>query len=112
MTESLYFDTNVFLYLFFRIYLILSYLSKRKFKFHVRNTFLEPGNHLCRVPQRSILGPLSFLSYINDMPQAADCELLLYTDNTYLLFQYKDITEIEMTQNKNFSMLYDGFLDN
>ena len=46
------------------------------------------------------------------MPQATDCELLLYTDNTYLLFQYKDITEIEMTQNKNFSMLYDGFLDN
>ena len=46
------------------------------------------------------------------MPQAADCELLLYTDKTYLLFQYKDITEIEMTQNKNFSMLYDGFLDN
>ena len=46
------------------------------------------------------------------MPQAADCELLLYTDNTYLLFQHKDITEIEMAQNKNFSMLYDGFLDN
>ena len=112
MTESLYFDTNVFLHLFFLIYLILSYLSKRKFKVHVRNTFLEPGNQLCGVPQRSILGPLSFLSYINDMPQAADCELLLYTDNTYLLFQHKGITEIETEQNKNSSMLYDGFLDN
>ena len=111
MTESLYFDTNVFLHLFFLIYIILSYLSKRKFKVHVWNTFLEPGNQLCGVPQRSILGPLSFLSYINDMPQAADCELLLYTDNTYLLFQHKDITEIETEQNKNSSMLYDGFLD-
>ena len=41
------------------------------------------------------------------MPQAVDCELLLYADDTYLIFQHKDITGIEMELNKNFSMFCD-----
>ena len=41
------------------------------------------------------------------MLQAVDCELLLYADDTCLIFQHKDITEIEMPLNKNFSILCD-----
>ena len=89
-----------------------SYLSNRKFKVHIKNTFSEPGNLLCGVPQGSILGPLLFLLYINDMPQAVDCELLLYADDTCLIFQHKYITKTEMARNKNFSMLCDWFVDN
>ena len=44
------------------------------------------------------------------MSQAVDCELLLYADDTCLIFQHKDITEIETVLNKNFSMLW--FVDN
>ena len=29
------------------------------------------------------------------MPQAVDCELLVYADETCLIFQHKDITEIK-----------------
>ena len=65
------------------------YLSDRKFKVHIKNTFSEPGNLLCGVPQGSILGPLLFLLYINDLPEAIDCELLLYADDTCLIFQHK-----------------------
>ena len=72
-----------------------SYLSNRKFKVHIKNNFSGSGNLLCGVPQGSILGPLFFLLYINDMPQAVDCELLLCADDTYLIFQHKDITKIE-----------------
>ena len=89
-----------------------SYLSNRKFKVHIKNTFSEPGNLPCGVLQGSILGPLLFLLYINDMPQAVDCELLLYADDTCLIFQHNDITEIETALNKNFSMLCDWFVDN
>ena len=45
------------------------------------------------------------------MPQAADCELLLYADDTCFIFQYTDISKIETAINKNFSMLCDWFVD-
>ena len=89
-----------------------SHLSNRKFKVHINKTFSESGNLLFGVPQGSILGPLFFLIYINDMPQAIDCELLLYADDTCLIFQHKDIHEIEIVLNKNFSTLCDWFVDN
>ena len=79
----------------------------RKLKIHLNNTFQEPGNLLCGIPQRFILGPLLSLLYINDMPQAVDCKLFLYAYDTDLIFQHKDITEIETTLNRNFSMLCD-----
>ena len=78
-----------------------SYLSNRKFKVNLNKTFLEPGKLLYGVPQGSILGPLLFLIYINDMPQAVKCELLLYADDTCLIFQHNDIKEIEIQLKKN-----------
>jgi len=89
-----------------------SYLSERKFIVHIKNTSSEPGDLLCGVPQGSILGPLLFLLYVNDMPQAVECDLLHYADDTCLIFQHKDITEIEVVLNKNFSKLCDWFVDN
>ena len=46
------------------------------------------------------------------MPQAVVCELLLYADDTCVIFQHKDITKIETALNKNFSVLCDLFVDN
>ena len=92
--EFLGFSKNVILW-------FKSYLSIRKFKVNLNKTFSEPGKLLCGVPQGSILGPLLFLLYINDMPQAVKCELLLYADDTCLIFQHNDIKEIEIQLNKN-----------
>ena len=89
-----------------------SYLSKRKFKVHIKNNFSEPRNLLCRVSQGSILGPLLFLLYINDILQAVDCEILLYAEDFCLIFRHKDITKIESALNKNFNMFCDWFADN
>ena len=46
------------------------------------------------VPQRSILG-LLFLLYINDLPQADISDLLLYAVDACIVFQHKNLTEIE-----------------
>ena len=89
-----------------------SYLSNRKFKLNLNKSFLEPGQLLCGVPQGPILGSLLFLPYINDKPQAVKCELLLYADDIYLIFQHNDINEIEIQLNKNFSLICDWFVDN
>ena len=85
------------------------YLSNKKFKVHNKDNFSQPGNLLWGVPQGSILGPLFFLLYINDMPRAVDCELLTVD---CLIFQHKYITEIQTELNKNFRMLFDWFVDN
>ena len=103
--EFLGFSKNVILW-------FKSYLAHRKFKVNLNKSFSEPGQLLCGVPQRSILGPLLFLLYTNDMPQSVKCELLLYADDTCLIFQYSDINEIEIQLNKNFSSICDWFVDN
>ena len=43
------------------------------------------------------------------MPQAVDSELLLYADNTYLIYKSKHTKAIEDQLNKDFNLLYDWF---
>ena len=88
-----------------------SYLLNRKTIVNLKSSFSEPGHLSCGVPQGSILGPLLFLLYINDIPQAVNCELLLYVD-TCLIFQHKDVKVIEKQLNGNFSSICDWFVDN
>ena len=66
----------------------------------------------CAVPQGSILGPLLFLIYVNDMAMAVKCNLFLYADNTCLLFQSKNVKDIEMQLNEGFANICDWFVDN
>ena len=89
-----------------------SYLSNRKFCINVNNTLSKPCTLTCGVPQGSILGPLLFLMYVNDMPQAVSCELLLYADDSCLVYQHKEVDKIEQELTKNFSNICEWFLDN
>ena len=89
-----------------------SYLSERKFKININTSYSSPSNLICGIPQRSILGPLLFLLYINDLPQAFVSDSLLYADGTCIVFQHKSVTEIEKQLLRDFSSLCDNFIDN
>ena len=65
----------------------------------------------CGVPQGSILGPLLFLIYVNNMSQAVDCNFRLYADDSCLLFQHRNVTEKNQS-TKDFSNTCDWFVDN
>ena len=64
------------------------------------------------MPQGSVLGPLLFLICVNDMKQAVSSDLLLYTEDSCLVFQHKHVTKIEIHLNNDFSNLCGWFLDN
>ena len=89
-----------------------SYLSNRLFRVNLGNCYSDPSNITCGIPQGSIVGPLLFLIYVNDMPQAVKSNLFLYADNSCLIFQGKDVIEIEKQLNGNFTNICERFVDN
>ena len=70
--------------------------------------------HFTCVPQDSNLGTLLFLTYVNDVSQAVECNLYLYGDDSCLLFQHRNVTKITKKNHliKDFSNICDWFVDN
>ena len=89
-----------------------SYLCERKFKISINSSYSSPSNLLCGIPQGFFLGPLLFLLYINDLPQAVVSNSLLCADDTCIVFQHKSEIEIEKQLIRDFSSLCDWFVDN
>ena len=80
-----------------------SYLCERKFKIIINSSYSCPANLLCGVPLESISSPLLFLLDINDLPPAVVSDLLLYSDDTYIIFQHKSKIENEKQLIRDFS---------
>ena len=59
---------------------------------------------MCGVTQGSIL---VFLLYKNDLSQVVASDSLLYADNTCIVFQHRNVTEIEKQLLRDFSSLCD-----
>ena len=70
-----------------------SYLMNRKQCCRVNGIDSEIGDIEVGAPQGSCLGPLLFLVYINDLPQAVlDSNVSMYADDTSLCYQSHDLT--------------------
>merc|ERR1711891_78735 len=67
-----------------------SYLGGRQQIIIANEARSDPGIVSCGVPQGSILGPLLFLCYVNDMSISIKCKFLLYADDSALIVSGSD----------------------
>ena len=88
-----------------------SYLCNRK-------QFITFGNNKqsnllrinCGVPQGSILGPLLFLLYVNDLQKASNIlKPIMFADDTNLFFSHKNIKNLFKTMNKELINIQEWF---
>ena len=89
-----------------------SYLCEWIFFIEIENHLSDYGKVSCGAPQGSILGPLLFLIYVDDMHQAVKSNLFLYANDSCLIYQHRDVEEIEKQLNKDFENICDWFVDN
>ena len=84
-----------------------SYLENRKQRVKYKSTFSENLSVTCGVPQGSILGPLLFLIYINDMNQAIkNSTTFHFADDTYLKFSSSCENTIRKKMNEDLEKLF------
>ena len=79
-----------------------SYLSNREQFFSVNGHNSSLKKVSCGVPQGSVLGPLLFLIYINDLPNATkSLSFFLFVDDTNIYFESDDIEKLTKKSTRN-----------
>ena len=89
-----------------------SYLSGRSQCVEVEGTRSSFEDIGCGVPQGSILGPLLFLVYVNDMHLSVNCHLSLYADDSVLIFSHSNPEVIRDKLSLELSNCRDWLIEN
>ena len=89
-----------------------SYLFNRKNYVCVDRNISRPEPVYCGVPQGSILGPLLFTIFINDLSDYMKQSVIMYADNTALYLSHESKEKIENDLNQDMQNLLSYFRKN
>lgn len=79
----------------------------------INGTLSKPQLLRCGIPQGTILGPLLFLLYINDLPNClSKSQPRLYADDTHLTYVGVDPADIESNLNHDLANITDWLIAN
>ena len=83
-----------------------SYLSNRKQYVYLNGVSSDIKEISCGVPQGSVLGPLLFLLYINDLPNISKIlDFYLFADDTSIYYESESLDKLEKKVNKELRKL-------
>ena len=82
-----------------------NYLQNRKQKVFVGTTFSDEKCLTAGVPQGSVLGPLLFLIYVNDIADSLASVTRLFADDSSLAVSSRDKNYIERTINNDLDII-------
>ena len=82
-----------------------SYLSNRNQRVVMENKISNLCEILAGVPQGSILGPLLFLVFINDIDQGIHSDISLFADDTALIHSFSHVKISEISINEDLNIL-------
>ena len=87
-----------------------SYLSNREQFVSVNGHDSDSLPLTCGVPQGSILGPLLFLLYVNDLPNASSLLTFhLFADDTNIYYSSKNLDDLESKLNNELKVARNSF---
>ena len=89
-----------------------NYLTNRTQYVEIDNTQSKICNITCGVPQGSILGPLLYLIYVNDIANCTTANILSFADDTTLFISDSDITRLYKQANTEMANLFNWFCAN
>ena len=90
-----------------------NYLTNRKRFVDYNGHVSELKSITSGMPQGSILGPLSFIIYVNDIPNSVpELSLILYADDTSAFTSNKDISLLNSIMNNGLNKLNKWFQTN
>jgi hypothetical protein len=78
---------------------IQSFLLNRKQRVRVMNSYSEWAPVTSGIPQGSVLGPILFVIYINDLPDNLKSECYMFADDTKVFKDINDIEDNKILQN-------------
>lgn len=90
-----------------------SYLTNRNLFVEFKGINSKTQNIYYGVPQGSVLGPLLFILYTNDLPNTlSNSKAILFADDTTIYYSNKDIKTLYTNINKDLIVLNDWFKTN